>query len=88
MLQNYDQFTLDFWVRRESIPPASNTAPNAFTFTIDRIVGGVYYLDFGIYIQDTTQKIIVTLGNTTQSSPAFATMLIDNTWNYFAVSVY
>lgn len=28
------------------------------------------------------------MGNTTQSSPAFATMLIDNTWNYFAVSVY
>jgi hypothetical protein len=54
MLQNYDQFTIDFWVRRESIPSASNTAQNAFTFTLDRVVGGVYYLDFGIYIQDTT----------------------------------
>jgi len=54
MLQNYDQFTIDFWVRRESIPSLTNTAPNAFTFTIDRTVTGVYYLDFGIFIQDTT----------------------------------
>jgi len=54
MLHNYDQFTIDFWVRRESIPSASNVAPNAFTFTIDRTVGGIYYLDFGIYIQDST----------------------------------
>jgi hypothetical protein len=50
MLHNYDQFTIDFWVRRESIPSASNTAQNAFTFTIDRTVLGTYYLDFGIFI--------------------------------------
>lgn len=54
MLHNYDQFTIDFWVRRESIPPITNTAQNAFTFTLDRTVGGIYYLDFGIFIQDTT----------------------------------
>lgn len=42
MLQNYNQFTIDMWVRRESVPPVSNTATNAFAFLIDKKVAGVY----------------------------------------------
>lgn len=76
------------WVRRESAPPASATGTNAFAFLLDRTVSGTYYLDFGIQISDVNQRIIVTMNNIQQMSPQFSTMLKDNTWNYFAISLY
>jgi hypothetical protein len=63
------------------------TGVSAFQFLIDKTVSGTYQLDFGIDVQDVNQKIVVTLGNKAQSSSPFTTILKDNTWNYFAVSI-
>ena len=88
LLHNYPQFTFDVWVRRESAPPASSTGSYAFAFLIDRTVGANYYLDFGIQISDVNQKIYVTMNNKLQQSQTYANILKDNTWQYFAVSIY
>lgn len=88
LLHNYPGFTFDVWVRRESAPPASAPGTNAFAFLMDRTVASVYTIDFGIQISDVNQKIFVTMNNVVQSSPAYSNILKDNTWQYFAVSIY
>jgi hypothetical protein len=88
LLHNYQGFTFDVWVRRESTPPPSVPGTNAIAFLIDKTVAGVYNLDFGIQISDTNQKILVTMANIVQNSPTYSNILKDNTWQYFAVSIY
>jgi hypothetical protein len=87
LLHNFPAITWDIWIRRESIP-SGTTGTNAFAFLIDRTVGGIYTLDFGIQISDTNQKILVTLNNLVQSSPQYSNVFVDGTWSYFAVSLY
>lgn len=89
LLHNYPQFTIDVWVRRESIPNAFNSAgTKAFSFLMDKMVSSIQYIDFGFEVSDTNNRIIVTMNNIQQQSPAYTNILKDNTWQYFAVSIY
>ena len=60
----------------------------AFGFYIDRLVGGIQHIDFGFEISDVNNRIILTVNNKPQQSAQYNAILKDNTWQYFAASIY
>jgi hypothetical protein len=60
----------------------------AFGFYIDRIVSSAQYIDFGFEVSDVNNRIILTVNNKPQQSAQYAAVLKDNTWQYYAASIY